>query len=146
MKEEGIDNPCFDTNHELETQIDIDPPNDKEVVLEDSELNVVQKYIDQAHEKVSAIFAKDNKYKSKLNFVLLLIFCILYLVYFICAIIYYVQPDLLISEHNVTTTTSTTTTTTTTTTEPPMVDPIEWCNGLGFLIILTSLVMIWVII
>ena len=114
--EQAYDNPGFDSSNEV-IEANHPPVEDSNDMFEDlpmPEFNFVQKYMNKGHVIMSKLFSSDNKHKRKLDILIRIIGCILYLAYFIGAIINYAQSEQ---------------------------ETIQWCDGLGFLILLTSLMV-----
>ena len=117
QKDIGIENPAFENTEQIEETKEIPTLelSDSEFEdLPDPQFNLIQKWMDKIHGFVSKIFkSEDPKFGSKLNFVKWILVGLAFHIYFICAVVHFTQSDS---------------------------ETIEWCDGLGFLIILTIIV------
>ena len=114
----GIENLAFDNTEGIEvSKIEKVPHLElSENEFEDlpkPEFNFVQKWMEKIHEFFAKIFKSDEKFGPKLKGAKWLMLGVAFKIYFICAIIHYARSDS---------------------------QSIEWCDGLGFLIILTVIV------
>ena len=109
----GIENPAFeDTENHIEKIQEISQKSEFSEFedLPDPEFNIVQKWMDKIHNFVTKFFTQEEKFQRKFQFVKWIGIALAFHIYFIWAIIHFTQqenPDL------------------------------GWCEGLGFLIILT---------
>ena len=109
----GIENPAFeDTENHIEKIQEISQKSEFSEFedLPDPEFNIVQKWMDKIHNFVTKFFTQEEKFQRKFQFVKRIGIALAFHIYFMWAIYHFTRqenPDL------------------------------GWCEGLGFLIILT---------
>ena len=116
-KEKGIENPAFveDIDHIEEIPAKPIPEESEDFEdLPDPEFNVVQKWMDKIHQFFAQVFNQDSdKFQDKIQFFKWISIGLAFHIYFICAIFHFTQSEK---------------------------ENLGWCEGLGFLIILTLMV------